>query len=124
MNLRALSLLVVLGSVAVADTSSKRETVDPRQFSLLRSFAAPHASILSPSGRFLMTYSGTGGGLYDLSKEQSGVELDGQTGNIHDGRFSGDGRYVATSGYDGKVRVWDTASGKEIHSIEAHAGYA
>ncbi|MEJ8641469.1 protein kinase [Streptomyces sp. MS1.HAVA.3] len=34
--------------------------------------------------------------------------------------ISSDGRYVVTGGYDRKVRVWEAATGRCVHTLEAH----
>lgn len=120
---RALFLLT-LTTLAWADTSPRTENIDPTRFTLLRSFAAPHASILSPAGQFLLAYNGNNSTLVDLRAGREAGELAGHTANIHDGHFSLDGKLVATAGYDGTVRIWDTAARKELRSIAGHAGYA
>jgi WD40 repeat protein/serine/threonine protein kinase len=41
--------------------------------------------------------------------------------NIHDGCFSGDGRWLAISGASGDVRVWDLQSRRQTCEFNAHA---
>lgn len=35
-------------------------------------------------------------------------------------RFSHDGKLLASGGWDTKIKLWDVASGRELHSLEAH----
>lgn len=37
--------------------------------------------------------------------------------------FSPDGQTLASSGYDGAIRLWEAATGKEIRRFEGHVGY-
>lgn len=120
--MRAAALLL-LASVASADTSGRGGGADPRQFKLLRSLPLGRASLLSHAGGHMAQYSGNSVNLVDLGKGGT-VTLNGHTQNIHDGGWSRDGRVFATSAYDGTVRVWDVAKGREILNVSPHTGYA
>jgi WD40 repeat protein len=44
--------------------------------------------------------------------------LDGHTGSVLDVAFSSDGTYVASSGRDKKIRLWNVGSGQEVHTFQ------
>jgi len=44
-------------------------------------------------------------------------ELGGHAGQVQDAAFSPDGRYLATSSTDGKVRIWSTSTGAPVTSL-------
>ncbi|HEV3436411.1 MAG TPA: serine/threonine-protein kinase [Gemmata sp.] len=53
----------------------------------------------------------------------TGKELQRFTGHTRDVRwvtFSPDGRTIASAGFDGTIRQWDVADGKQVNSINAH----
>mgnify|MGYP001583966820 CR=1 FL=1 len=116
-------LLFLLGAVASADTSRRGTGADPRGFSLIKKIPMARASLLSPAGTHFAIYSGNNVELHEIGKAEA-VTLRGHTQNIHDGGWSRDGRVLATSGYDGAVRVWDVRSGREILTVTPHTGYA
>jgi WD40 repeat protein len=49
--------------------------------------------------------------------------LSGHTDKVLDASWSPDGNYLATSGQDGSVRIWDAATGQEILTIAAHPAF-
>lgn len=53
--------------------------------------------------------------LWDLDRDRERVALQGDVPMVQASAFSADGKYLAGSG-DGRVRVWDTATGQQLAS--------
>jgi RNA polymerase sigma factor (sigma-70 family) len=59
--------------------------------------------------------------LWDLKAGKLRLHLPGhRAGRCYGLSFSGDGRRLASSGYDNAVKVWDTDTGKELRSFAGH----
>jgi WD40 repeat protein/serine/threonine protein kinase len=74
-----------------------------------------HAAAVSPDGEYLAT--GGEAGVVRIWRAKDGApagELAGHTGRVLGVRFSADGRRLVSSSRDTTVRVWDTASGREV----------
>jgi WD40 repeat protein len=48
--------------------------------------------------------------------------LVGHSDGVHEVAFSPDGKRIITASHDGTARLWDAASGKELHVLEGHDG--
>lgn len=120
--MRASLLILVSAGIAAADTSRRSDCVDPRRFELVLKVEGNRASSVSPAGNVIAMYVGNNVEIIDLAKKTT--TLTGHTQNIHDSGWSRDGRFYTSSGYDGTVRVWDVAKGKELSSVSPHTGYA
>jgi RNA polymerase sigma factor (sigma-70 family) len=48
------------------------------------------------------------------------LELKGHTAGAFDVAFSPDGQRLVSTGWDKTVRIWDPATGKELHTLTAH----
>jgi WD40 repeat protein/serine/threonine protein kinase len=53
---------------------------------------------------------------------QDSVILGGHTGEVYHIEFSPDGSQVATAGKDGTIKLWDTATGQELTTLQEHRG--
>jgi WD40 repeat protein len=63
--------------------------------------------------------------IWDATVDQEMVVLNGKTAHtaiVHDIAFSPDGLRLASAGFDKRVKMWDTFTGKEVRSISAHGG--
>ncbi|KAL0490935.1 dynein assembly factor [Acrasis kona] len=49
---------------------------------------------------------------------ESALVLSGHTDTVSDVQFNFNGEFLATAGYDNKVGIWDTKSGKLLHFLE------
>ncbi|MCZ7671186.1 MAG: hypothetical protein M5U34_30640 [Chloroflexi bacterium] len=49
------------------------------------------------------------------------MTLSGHTDWLNDVAMSEDGRYLATTGYDNTVKLWDAATGQELHTFADHS---
>src|SRR4051794_33737622 len=48
--------------------------------------------------------------------------LDGHTDPVYSIAWSPDGKLVVTGGFDNTVRIWDSATRKELKKLEGHSG--
>src|SRR5262249_36629929 len=59
--------------------------------------------------------------LWDMTEKPRARLLHGHTSVLHSLAFSPDGRLLATASMDRTARLWDTATGKELHVLP-HSG--
>jgi WD40 repeat protein len=52
------------------------------------------------------------------------LKLEGHNGWVESVAISPDSRRVLSASRDGTIRLWEIATGKELHQFEAHAGGA
>lgn len=119
-----MKLLAALLLLAPCDASWNGRTVDLTRLELIRTRGPWKFSTLSPAGQAFAVYSGNSVQLIDVRTDRPPVVLDGHQAHIHDSGWSRDGRTFASTGYDGQVRVWDSASGRTLCSVKPHVGYA
>lgn len=66
----------------------------------------------------------TGGGddlgyVWDVTNGEMIMKLDGHTDSVTNIAFSRDGKYLATGGMDGQVRIWSVQDKKLVVALEA-----
>ncbi len=82
----------------------------------------------SPDGKFLAaagyeTSSGNPIYLYDVATGKELPRLEGHpTGGVRRLAFTPDGKQLVSGGFDGTVRVWDLATGKQVRLIQVEGG--
>lgn len=111
---------------AAADAIPTGDRIDPRRLAELQQVPAPGLWLPAPGGRYVTCHSEDEE--VHVLEVATGRDLGGLKGHgeggVHDGGWSGDGRYFATAGYDELVKVWEVPSLKEKVSVRAHAGYS
>src|SRR6185295_12448808 len=127
MKLRLASgvLLALLGVVpARADNTRRRDVFDLTRLEHLRTIEKGWSHSLSPSGLAFAVFEGNNVRIHDTVEGRLVHTLAGHVAPVHDSAWSRDGRYIATSGYDAVVHVWDVTTGKSILILHPHAAYA
>jgi WD40 repeat protein/DNA-binding SARP family transcriptional activator len=74
----------------------------------------------SPDGTVFVTEGREGSGTVDIRDARTGESVrsfPGHDGDIWDLAFNHDGTLLATTGSDGAARIWDPATGEELHAV-------
>ena len=74
----------------------------------------------SPDGTVFVTEGPEGSGIVDIRDARTGESVRsfrGHDGDINDVAFNHDGTLLATTGDDGAARIWDPATGEELHAV-------
>src|SRR5207247_2064672 len=76
------------------------------------------AAALSPSGEFLAV-SGEGKSVFIINRPQGSLvtELSGHDDVVAGIAFSPDGKLLATASYDKTIKLWNTETWKEVHTL-------
>ncbi|MYF98087.1 WD40 repeat domain-containing protein [Candidatus Poribacteria bacterium] len=110
------------GNVILWDplTGTQKATFRHDNVSILANVVfSPDGSLLACSG---VTYSNADIYLLDPNTATLKKTLTGHRFNLHDIAFSPDLRTLASGGWDGTVRIWEVATGKNTHTIPGHFG--
>ncbi|MGK7948015.1 MAG: tetratricopeptide repeat protein [Xenococcaceae cyanobacterium] len=116
---KILALVNKKGILQLWSRDGKKLTI-PSNFSDERSFKEIS---FSPDGKMLALSSTGIIQLYNTQTgEKIGGELEGDSSWVGNVSFSSDGKMLASGGYDGIIKVWDTATGKELWKIQGSLG--
>jgi len=127
MKLRLACVLLLLVAAPLpgrADSSRRHQVVDFTRYEHLRSITKGYSHSLSAGGHAFAVFDQNVVRLIDTRDEKEFQTLVGHAAMVHDAGWSRDGRFLATTGFDAQVRVWEVASGRSEFKIMPHAGYA
>lgn len=112
------------GAVVSADVSSAPPTFHPERAKLVRELNLPHnpisslsQAILSGNGEVVAARVGAEIRFYSVLTAQPISKIETR-GGFHDAAFSYDGTRYAVADNDGKVRVWEIESAKQVWEFE------
>ena len=82
----------------------------------------------SSNGQLLAAGDGSGNGpgtvkVWDVQRRQIIADLEGDSKHISAVAFSPDDRYLASSGWDGQLKVWDVSNWDLLHTIQYTGAY-
>jgi WD40 repeat protein/tetratricopeptide (TPR) repeat protein len=89
---------------------------------LLKIKRAGDAIAFSPDSKRLASASGKRVRLWDVENGVLIATLDGHLDKVWSVAFSPDGKWVASGSRDGTIRVWNAATGNQIHTLEGRNG--
>ena len=129
---------MLLAMAAVEATRSHGEAELPEAVEALHRAVTASRAILSvpgvggavdwsPDGTVFVTEGPEESGIVDIRDAASGesvMAFQGHDDDLNDVAFSEDGSMLATTGDDGALRVWATATGKELLETQSPAGPA
>jgi WD40 repeat protein/DNA-binding SARP family transcriptional activator len=76
----------------------------------------------SPDGTVFVTAGPEGSGIVDIRDARTGDSVRsfrGHNDDISDVAFNHDGTLLATTGEDGAARIWNPATGEELHTVQS-----
>lgn len=131
-------VLLPVTAIAVSDDESRRaiarsgaiELID-KDGKLVHEFTKEvgkvNAMQFSRDGSKLLIASGVSGayGTALVFSTQTGdllLDLGGHRDVLYAARFSPDGKYIATAGYDRRIVLWDSLTGERLRSFDGHNG--
>jgi WD40 repeat protein/DNA-binding SARP family transcriptional activator/class 3 adenylate cyclase len=128
-------LSVLLAIEAVETTRSSDGSVFPEaEEALHRAVVASRLELEVPGVGGSLAWSPTGvfvtegpenSGMIDIRDDETGesvLSFHGHDGDVHDVAFSSDGSRLASTGDDGKLKVWDASTGRLVSTVSGEGG--
>jgi serine/threonine protein kinase/WD40 repeat protein len=111
---------VLMAMVAkLLDSPKKKRPIASAQFAPVRTFDVAadslHVAVVSDESERV--------GIWKIAAREPMRYLDGHAGGVNTVAFSPEGSRIASGGKDGKLRIWDAVTGKEILQRQAHRGF-
>jgi WD40 repeat protein/DNA-binding SARP family transcriptional activator len=124
------SILLALAAVGQARTDDGASVLPAAEEALHRAVSASRIELRvpdlggrldwSPDGRVFVTEGPHDSGIVDIRDARTGESVrsfPGHDGDINDVAFNHDGSLLASTGSDGAARIWDVATGEELHTV-------
>src|SRR5688572_13909948 len=119
-------LLTVLTNYSGAQTANQRRSgIQPELVVQLGQGSSVDDAIFSPDGSSILTASfGPSGNavLWDIASASELRRFSSDGEELKAIGFSRDGRFVLTGSYDGVARLWNAATGEQVHALKAPMG--
>jgi WD40 repeat protein len=88
---------------------------------LMASWVGEFSPLFSPDGTLIASISAEGNVIIrSLATRKQSAILEGHIGTTIQINFSPDSKRIVTTGNDGTAKIWDTASGNELMTLEIH----
>ena len=94
------------------------------QFALPSSSGGVQQMVFSPDGHQIAVAAGDGAYVYDASSGKLILKYNGHGAGVRNSgiAYSPDGKWIASSGNDSTIKVWDAHTGADVFTLTGHTG--